>query len=634
MKRTSTSRRKTLRATDVMELEPLVPGLTNAVEPSRRLRRWVLKAGTTIDGLFPQSDDSASGRLAAQIMADMAEFDREATVVDLFCGAGGTSTGALLALRDLGIRIKLAAINHNRTAIATHLLSHPEADHYCEDVEAVRPEDVVPSRHLHLLLASPTCTYHSRARGDRPIHDQQRMDPWIVVRWLTSIIVDRLIVENVPEFVHWGPCVDGKPVKQQKGQYFTLWLRAIKGAGYKVKWKIINAADYGDGTTRKRFFLIARRDGKRLIWPEETHTENPASGDIFVSRRQPWRVSRSFIDWSTLGTSVFTRQQDGKKPLKPKTIRRIIAGALKYGWPQVYIDALWLLLGEPGPAPRQQAGSQGDRAFVAVLRNHACQLSLDAPLSTISTSGAHHALVHAVLSPLDAAPMTLSQHFHRPFRTVDAPLSTVVGRAMIGLYEPIVTPYYGSGSGTSGTSVSKPLPTCTTKSRFGLASPCLVPVTHGKGAARTISIDRPIPTITTAHGGEFALAQPFLVPQFGERGDQTPRTHSLDSPLPAVTSHGAGALAAPILTPADGEISEGTFVDPYGRLVTTADGQLFMIDVLFRMLQPAELAAAMSFTSEEIHYLFVGTKTEVVKQIGNAVPVKTAAALVGALMRE
>ena len=201
---------------------------------------------------------------------------RVALVADLFCGAGGSSTGARRALASLGFQMNLVAVNHWNIAIETHSRNHPEARHYCQDVNSVKPAVLVPEGKLDLLMASPTCTYHSRARGGKPINDQGRMDPWAIVHWCTDLRVRRLLVENVPEFVDWGPLDlrTGRPIKRRGGEYFRAWTAALQGAGFKLDWRILNAADFGDATTRERFFLMARSDGKRVHWPDPTHSRS------------------------------------------------------------------------------------------------------------------------------------------------------------------------------------------------------------------------------------------------------------------------------------------------------------------------------------------------------------------------
>lgn len=176
---------------------------------------------------------------------------RKMLVADLLCGAGGSSTGAGRALRDLGLDMELVCVNHWPTAIETHRRNHPEARHYVQDIATVRPHILVPEGYLDLLMASPTCTHHSVARGGKPTSDQQRSDPWHIVTWLTELRVRRLIIENVWEFIGWGP-VDprtGKPLKSRKGEYFRAWIDTIRRLGFDPEWRKLNAADYGDATT-------------------------------------------------------------------------------------------------------------------------------------------------------------------------------------------------------------------------------------------------------------------------------------------------------------------------------------------------------------------------------------------------
>jgi DNA (cytosine-5)-methyltransferase 1 len=250
-------------------------------------------------------------------------------VADLLCGAGGSSTGCQRALRELGLEMELVCLNHWPTAIETHKKNHPEARHYVQDIATVRPHIIVPEGYLDLLMASPTCTHHSVARGGKPTSDQQRSDPWHIITWLTELRVKRIIIENVWEFCGWGP-VDhrtGKPVASRKGEYFHAWIETIKRLGFEPEWRKLNAADYGDATTRQRFILMARSDGRKVHWPMPTHKKrDDVKADLFATE-QPWRPAREIIDWSIKGRSLFNR----KKALAPKTLARIYAGAEKFG---------------------------------------------------------------------------------------------------------------------------------------------------------------------------------------------------------------------------------------------------------------------------------------------------------------
>ncbi|TPK59089.1 MULTISPECIES: DNA cytosine methyltransferase [unclassified Mesorhizobium] len=591
---------------------------------------------------------------------------RKMLVADLLCGAGGSSTGAQRALSELGLDMELVCVNHWPTAIATHTLNHPEARHYVQDIATVRPHLLVPEGYLDLLMASPTCTHHSVARGGKPTSDQQRSDPWHIITWLTELRVKRIIIENVWEFVGWGP-VDhrtGKPIKSRKGEYFHAWIETLKRLGFDPEWRKLNAADYGDATTRQRFILMARSDGRRVSWPMPTHRRRDgAIADLFDTTK-PWRPAREIIDWKIKGKSIFGR----KKALAPKTLARIYAGAVKFGWP------------EP---------------FLVVLRNHMAGQSVDGPLPTIAANGTHIGLAEPVIMngrrgnqakpvstepipTLDtkggvwlAEPLVLSQHNSGAARTAGQPLPTITtggagaekreGCARPMLVEPfvlsqasggspravsdpiptaptggahaLISPYYGSGSGETCNTVEDALPTITAKGRFGM----VVPVTNKNGGAgaRDIDVD-PIATMTTAKGGEFAIVMPvthhdgsdrtrdadidplptvtganrgelaFIAAQFGEREGQAPRVHDIDNPAPTIAATGHINLV---------------------RATTE-------YDILFRMLEPHELAAAMGFNTDEARYEFAGTKTEKIKQIGNAVSVSKMKACVGSIMAD
>jgi DNA (cytosine-5)-methyltransferase 1 len=486
----------------------------------------------------------------------------------------------------------------------------------------------VPEGKLDLLMASPTCTYHSRARGGKPINDQGRMDPWAIIHWCTELRVKRLLVENVPEFVDWGP-IDlrtGRPIKRRKGEYFHAWIAALKAAGFKLDWHVLNAADYGDATTRERFFLIARSDARRLTWPEPTHSK---TGDAdLLGPRQKWRAAREIIDWSIEGRSIFNR----KRPLSPKTLARIYAGAVKFRWPEPFLVILRNHMDAQsidGPLPTLCAGGahvglaepfllnrHGDNGstrahrlgdfipaadcrgagylepFVANLAHTGSDGSrckaIGDPLQTLHAGGGSHGLVE---------PFVLSQHAGGAPRSVTAPIPGLTA----GGAHALIAPYYGSGSGETCGSIAAPLPTVTTKARFGL----VMPITHGDERGRCRSLEEPLPTVTGAHRGELAC----IVAAFGERPGQGPRIHSIDEPTPTICASGRVQLA---------------------KAIGTAPAY----DIRFRMLDPKELARAMGFDHADAAYEFRGNKTEITKQIGNAVPVNLATALVWALMRD
>ena len=207
----------------------------------------------------------------------------------------------------------------------------------------VDPRKVIPGGRLALLVASPECTHHSKARGGKPVEDQRRSSAWHILRWAEAIYIDNILIENVEEFTKWGPIsAKGKPLKSKKGETYIAFLNALKALGYRVEWKILNAADYGDATTRKRLFVMARRGNRKIIWPEPTHSHK---GEVDLLGQKPkWRAAREIIDWSIQGESIYTR----KKPLADNTMKRIYAGLEKFcGIKFVYPDAPVQDGGEP-----------------------------------------------------------------------------------------------------------------------------------------------------------------------------------------------------------------------------------------------------------------------------------------------
>lgn len=414
------------------------------------------------------------------------------------------------------------------------------------------------------------------------------MSAWHIVRWATTLRVKRILIENVVEFREWAPLgANGRPLKSKRGDVYRAFIDALRTIGYEVEARVLCAADYGDATTRERLFVLARRDRKRIVWPVPSHSRT-GGVDLFGNVLQPWRAAREIIDWTIEGRSIFDR----KKPLAPKTIARIAAGIKRYG-------GVWA---EP---------------FLVILRNNCTARSVDAPLPTITAGGGHIGLIE-----MDLKPFVLGQQSKASARSVENPVPTVSTAGAISLIEPTVEPF-------------------------------LVPPAHGerlRETPRTRDVRRPLPTVTSHR--TWGVVQPFITPQFGERDGQEPRTHDVDKPLPTVTSHGAGAIVEPFVTPYYGSTKVGKtvnepldtvttksrfgLVEPVvgsdgGRLVEV-NGQLYRLDIRFRMLKNHELARAMGFSDDETEYEFVGTGEQVTRQIGNAVPVNTAVALVDALM--
>ena len=257
---------------------------------------------------------------------------KQKIVIDLFAGAGGESCGIHAAFNARNENIKLFAVNHWEVACATHAANFPADECICQDIQTVIPTNLVkPGESVELFWASPECTHFSTARGGKPMDDQSRCTPFDIIRWLTMLDVKRVIIENVAEFETWGPLgKDCRPIKEQKGSFFSMFIGAIKNIGYTVDWRICNAADYGAPTTRRRLFIqaVKKGSGKTIRWPERLYAEHPedVNGDLFGTDLKPWIPASSIIDWTIPCQPIDNR----KKPLSPNTMKRIMNGIKRY----------------------------------------------------------------------------------------------------------------------------------------------------------------------------------------------------------------------------------------------------------------------------------------------------------------
>ena len=316
---------------------------------------------------------------------------------DLFCGGGGSSTGLSQACKDAGLGLDLLAVNHWNIAIQTHTANHPSAKHLCESLDNVDPRKVARER-LNVLVASPECINHANARGNRPMCDQSRASAWHVLRWAEALYIDSVLVENIPEFQKWGPLnTKGRPIKSKRGDTFNAFLKSLESLGYRVDYKVLNAADYGDPTTRKRLFIQARRNAP-IAWPEPTHY--PATTRELLGDRKTWRPASDIIDWTVPSQSIFQR----KKPLAAATLERIKAGIQKFG------------------------GKNG-KPFLVILRRNCSAQSLDLPVPAITASGTHMALCE----PCD--PVIVKFYGSSDAAPITEPLPTVTAKDRFGLVE-------------------------------------------------------------------------------------------------------------------------------------------------------------------------------------------------------
>lgn len=414
-------------------------------------------------------------------------------VWDLFCGAGGASTGlvqaALQAQRPV---TEMVAVNHWAKAVATHKRNHPWATVLHEDVSRVDPRPLFKGKKVKLGVGGPSCVYHSRARGGRPVNDQERSHAWDVVRWARFTEPESLLIENVPEFTRWGPVgEDGKPIKSRAGEYFQEWLAALRRLGYSVDWRILCAAHYGDATTRRRLFVQARRG--QVTWPQPSHRLRE-EGDLFDLPVA--RSAREIIDWNLPGESIWSR----KKPLAPATMARIMEGLRRY-------------VGGPFIVP-QFGEADGQRP-----RIH----GLDNPLPTITSHGGGALVEPFIVPQLSGARV----------RSVGEPLNTITatgsGNALV---EPFLVGIGGPRGRQVPSSVDRPLGTLISQNHTHLVEPFLL---RYNDARRVQSLQEPITTLDGSN--RFGLVEPFLVSYYG-----TGHAHGIDDPLATVTGKDRFAL--------------------------------------------------------------------------------------------
>lgn len=367
-------------------------------------------------------------------------------IVDNFAGGGGASTGIEKAIgRSVDI-----AINHDPASISMHTVNHPETRHYCENVWDVNPREITEGNPVALCWLSPDCTHHSKAKGGKPRDNNIRGLAWIGVRWAATVKPRVLMLENVTEFQDWGPLTaDNFPDPKQKGRTFRSFVNALRRQGYEVDWNELMACDYGTPTIRKRFFMVARSDGRPIVWPEPTHG-SPDSVGVKTGRLLPWRTASEIIDWNIPVKSIFERP----KPLAEKTMRRIGRGMWKF------------IINNPNPFIAPVQWSTGDHsgpiaAFLAQYHSETAShdvrgQTLDRPLLTQDTSN-RYALVTANLIKFRGT--NIGQPLTEPLHTITA------GGNHHGLVYAFLVAYYGSSVGQS---LNEPLGTVTTHDRFGL----------------------------------------------------------------------------------------------------------------------------------------------------------------------
>lgn len=439
-------------------------------------------------------------------------------IIDSFAGGGGASTGIEMALG----RSPDYAINHSADALAMHEVNHPQTVHLNSNIWDVSPLEVTKGRPVGLFWASPDCKHFSKAKGGKPLDRNIRDLAWVVVRWAEEAKPDVIILENVEEFVTWGPLYeDGRPIVELRGHTFEEWTRRLKKAGYKVQWRELRACDYGAPTIRKRFFMIARRDGQPIVWPKRTHGDPKKPEDaklIAAGKLRPYRTAAEIIDWSLPCPSIFDSSEEimakhgvrAIRPLADATLRRIARGIVRY-----VLEA--------------------KRPFI-VVANHAGDhfrgQGVDEPMHTVAAARDAWGLVTPIV--------TYSQQGggNRP---VEVPLHTVTAspKDQNAVVTAHLAAYYGDGDGGKDRSRDPGEPLLTDTAGGNRHALVTAHLTKFQSNSTGSLLDEPTPTVTANSyvkkpGGAAPLgivAATMVQTGYGEREGQAPRALDIEHPI-------------------------------------------------------------------------------------------------------
>lgn len=538
-------------------------------------------------------------------------------IVDNFAGGGGASTGIELAT---GYSVDIA-INHDPEAIKMHKANHPNTKHYCENVWAVDPVKACNWHPVGLAWFSPDCKHFSKAKGGKPKDKNIRGLAWVACRWAGLVRPRVIMLENVEEFKTWGPLNRGHhPIKAKQGKTFEKFVQQLTDLGYEVQFKELVAADYGAPTMRKRFFMIARCDGKPIVWPEPTH--GPADSEaVKAGLLKPYVGAYTQIDFSRPCPSIFDTSEEIKekygiravRPLAQKTMDRIARGLKKFVLdnPEPFIiqcnhggerrpndirEPMPTITGkhgygivEPYMVQIGQTGFTKDRSK-----------DVREPLTTIVSKNEH-----CLISP------TLIQYHSETSKdgvrgqTIEDPIMTVDSSNRYGLVTSFLHKYYDGGYKGAGETVENPLPTVTAWDHNSVVTANLIQMNnHCDGK----DIRQPLPTIT-AGDGHFGEVRAFLIKYYGDATGQ-----DIEKPLDTVTTK-----------------------DRFG-LVTIDGVDYQIVDIGLRMLEPRELYGCQGFPDDYIiDHDYTGKtypRSEQVRRCGNAVCPPIPAALVRANLPE
>ncbi len=414
-------------------------------------------------------------------------------IVDSFAGGGGASTGIEIALG----RSPDIAINHSADALAMHEVNHPETLHLSKNIWQVDPMEAVGNRTVGLAWFSPDCKHFSKAKGGRPVKRSIRDLAWVVVLWAKRVRPKIIILENVEEFRHWGPVTaEGRPCSERKGETFARWSADLKRLGYRMEWRELRACDYGAPTIRKRFFMIARRDGRPIVWPAVAHGP-PHDPDVIAGRKKPWWTAAEIIDWSLPCPSIFDSAAEifdkhgvrAIRPLADATMRRIARGVVRY-----VLEAK-----KPFVVTFAQQGG-GNR-------------SPDVPLHTVTASPKDQ---NAIVVPSFVG--CVGRAGQSAPRGGDEPLGTQTAKADGCVVAAHLTKFQ---TGSTGSGLNEPAPTVTANSYIkkpggaapiGIVAATMVQTGYGERegqAPRALDVEKPLGT-QVAGGAKHGVVAAFL----------------------------------------------------------------------------------------------------------------------------
>ncbi len=574
-------------------------------------------------------------------------------IVDNFAGGGGASTGIEMAT---GYSVDIA-INHDPEAIKMHKANHPNTKHYCENVWAVDPVKACNGHPVGLAWFSPDCKHFSKAKGGKPKDKNIRGLAWVACRWAGLVRPRVIMLENVEEFKTWGPLNRGHhPIKAKQGKTFEKFVQQLNDLGYTVEFKELIAADYGAPTMRKRFFLIARCDGKPIVWPEPTHA--PAdSEEVKAGLKKPYVGAYTQLDFSLPCPSIFDTSEEIKekygiravRPLAQKTMDRIARGLKKFVLdnPEPFIiqcnhggERRPNDIREPMPTITGKHGYGIVEPYMVQIgqTGFAKDRSKDVrePLTTIVSKN-EHCLIEPTLAPYMGTNTT-----NHPGGNCKDPIHTITTGNQQCLISPTLIQYHSETSkdGVRGQTIKDPIMTVDSSNRYGLVASFLHKYYDGgyKGAGETV--ENPLPTVTawdhnsvvtanliqmnnhcdgkdirqplptiTAGDGHFGEVRAFLIKYYGQGTGQ-----DIKDPLDTVTAQ-----------------------DRFG-LVTINGTDYQIVDIGLRMLEPRELYGCQGFPDDYIiDHDYTGKtypRSEQVRRCGNAVCPPIPAALVRANLPE